>query len=164
MSFDESFLSGLVEALAQSDLQTIFIGNAAAALRGVPVMTHDVDLMIREHAQLEKKLQKFAQLFEVSLSRPDEPSSRMLRCSGRSVGVDFILSLSSRKSFESIRSRATKIRVGNRMIWVAALEDIIAAKEAANRPKDIANLPILKEALKTKNSLDQDKNKKHRRR
>ena len=164
MSFDESFLSELVEALAESDLQTVFIGNAAAALLGVPVMTHDLDLMIREHEQLEKKLAKFAKAFKVSLSRPYEPSSRMIRCSGRAVGIDFILSLSSRKSFESIRSRAKKIRIGNRMVWVATLEDIIAAKEAANRPKDKATLPILKEALKTKNELDQGKSQNHSRR
>lgn len=164
MSFDESFLAELVEALAQSELQAVFIGNAAAALRGVPIMTHDVDLMIRDHPQLDKKLQQFAKIFGVSLSRPYEPTSRMLRCSGRSIGVDFILSLSSRKSFESIRSRASQIRIGNRVALVATLEDIIAAKEAANRPKDKANLPILKEALKTKKVLDQYSKKTHSRR
>lgn len=54
MSFDQSFLAELVEALAKSKLQVIFIGNVAAILQGVPLMTQDVDLMIRDHPQLQK--------------------------------------------------------------------------------------------------------------
>ena len=161
MSFDESFLSELAEALAAANVQAVFVGNAAAVLRGIPVMTQDVDLMIREHPKLEEKLQKFSKLFGVTLSRPYEPTSRMIRSAGRAIGVDFIFALSSRKSFESIRSRATKIRVGNRMIWVASLEDVIAAKTAANRPKDKATLPILKEALRIKKASDGKKNNNH---
>ncbi|NUO79394.1 nucleotidyltransferase [candidate division KSB1 bacterium] len=164
MSFDESFLAELVQTLAAAKVQAIFIGNAAAVLQGIPVMTHDVDLMVREHPQLEKKLQKFSELFGVTLSRPYEPSSRMLRASGRSIGVDFVFALSSRKSFESIRSRAKRIRIGNRMVLVASLEDVIAAKEAANRPKDKATLPILREALETRNSLARYKNNNQQRR
>jgi predicted nucleotidyltransferase len=149
MSFDESFLIELTEALSQADLQVIFIGNAAAILLGAPVLTLDVDLMVRDHPRLQKKLQKFAEIFGVTLTQPYEPVSRVIRAVGRPVGVDFVMALSSQKSFESIRSRAKKIRIGSRMVWVAALEDIIAAKEAANRPKDIATLPILKQTLET---------------
>ncbi|MDZ7301118.1 MAG: hypothetical protein ONB44_03120 [candidate division KSB1 bacterium] len=76
--------------------------------------------------------------------------------------MDFVFSVSSGKSFESIRSRATKIRIGRRMVWVASLEDVIAAKEAAGRPKDKAALPILKAALRVKNGYEQQKRSKYR--
>jgi len=154
MSFDESFLIELAETVAQADLQVIFIGNAAAILHGVPVLTQDVDLLVRDHPQLEKKLQKFAKIFGATLTRPYEPTSQVIRAVGRPVGVDFVVRLSSRKSFESIRSRATKIQIGKRMVWVASLEDIIAAKEAANRPKDKATLQMLKETLRIKSSME----------
>lgn len=39
------------------------------------------------------------------------------------------------------------------MCLVAELEDIILAKEAANRPKDIAHLQILKEAARVKREM-----------
>ena len=160
MSFDESFLVELLEAISQAGLQVIFIGNAAAILHGVPVLTQDVDLMVRDHPQLQKKLQKFAKIFGVTLSQPYEPFSKMIRTTGRAIGVDFILALSSRKSFESIRSRATRVRIGAHFAWVASLEDIIAAKETANRPKDRASLQILKETLKVKQAFEKEKNHK----
>lgn len=160
MSFDESFMMELLEALAQIKLQVIVVGNTAAILHGVPVMTQDVDLMVREHPQLERKLQEFAKIFKVSLVHPYEPVSRVLRTVGRPVNVDFVLALSSGKSFESIRSRSTRVRLGKRMVWVAALEDVIAAKEAANRPKDKATLSILKESLRVKKAMRKENNKR----
>jgi len=162
MSFDEKFLSELMEAVAQAGLQVIIIGNAAAVLHGVPVLTQDVDLMVRDHPQLETKLKRFAANFGAALTRPDEPSSHMIRAIGPPVQVDFVLQLSNRKSFESIRSRAARVRIGKRMVWVAALEDIIAAKAAANRPKDIATLQMLKESLRVRNAIKRGtKNRNH---
>jgi predicted nucleotidyltransferase len=157
MSFDEKLLLELVEATAQAGLQVILIGNMAAIVHGAPVLTRDVDFMVREHPQLEKKLQKFAQIYGVKLTRPYEPMSKVVRAVGRPVGVDFLFALSSGKSFESVRSRAQKIRIGGKMIWVASLEDIIAAKEAAGRPKDKAALKILKDTLRVKNTLERKK-------
>jgi predicted nucleotidyltransferase len=163
MSFDDGFLGELAEALAKAGLQVVFIGNSAALLHGIPVSTQDVDLMVRDHPLLQKKLGKFAADFGVILTRPYEPSSKMIRASGRAIDIDFVFGLSSRKSFESIRSRAKKVRLGRRMVWVASLEDIIAAKEAANRPKDKATLPILKEALEVRKTVAKTKrkNKQH---
>jgi predicted nucleotidyltransferase len=159
MSFDDGFLSELAEAIAKAGLEVVFIGNSAALLHGIPVATQDIDLMLRDHPLLQKKLEKFATDFGVILTRPYEPSSKMIRASGRAIPVDFVFGLSSRKSFESIRSRAEKIRLGRRMVWLASLEDIIAAKEAANRPKDKATLPILKQALEARRTAAKTKRK-----
>lgn len=160
MSFDEGFLTELAEALARAKLQVIFIGNAAAILHGVPVMTQDVDLMVRQHPQLQKKLQKFADIFQVSLIQPHEPFSKIIRAVGRPVSIDFVLKLFSGKSFESVRSRAMKVRLGQRMVSVAGLEDIIAAKEATGREKDKATLPALKNALRVKKAMRLERSKK----
>ena len=85
----------------------------------------------------------------------------MIRAVGLPVQVDFVLQLSSRKSFESIRSRATKVRIGNRSVWVAALKDIIAAKEAAGRSKDLATLQILKESLRVRGKMGNGEKRKN---
>jgi hypothetical protein len=77
------------------------------------------------------------------------------------MSFDFVLQLSGRKSFESIRSRATKIRIEKRLVWVAALEDIIATKEAANRSKDKATLQILKESFRVKGRMNNGKKTKN---
>lgn len=44
MSFDEGFLAELIEAIAESGLQVILVGNAGAILHGVPVLTQDKSL------------------------------------------------------------------------------------------------------------------------
>ena len=67
-----------------------------------------VDLLVRDHPLLKKKLQRFAEIFEVTLIQPFEPFSKIIRATGQPVDVDFVFALSSGKSFESIRSRATK--------------------------------------------------------
>jgi hypothetical protein len=56
------------------------------------------------------------------------------------------------KSFESLRSRAEKIKLGKRELWVASLSDIIARKRAAGRPRDKAVLEILEKTLREKES------------
>jgi predicted nucleotidyltransferase len=160
MSIPDGFLGELAEAIAKAGLQVVFIGNSAALLHGIPVSTQDVDLMVRDHPLLQKKLEKFAKDFGVVLTRPYEPSSKMIRASGRAIPVDFVFGLSSRKNFESIRSRAEKVRLGRRMVWLASLEDIIAAKEAAGRPKDKATLPILKQALEVHKAAEKEKRKR----
>ena len=159
MSFDENVLAEVVHGVAEAGLQVIIIGNAAAILHGVPVMTQDIDFMVRDHPQLEKKLRTFADLFGAALTRPYEPSSQMIRAVGLPVQVDFVLQLSSRRSFESVRSRAQKIKVGKHFVWVAALGDIIEAKEAANRAKDKATLHIIKQSLRVKGAMSVEKNK-----
>jgi hypothetical protein len=57
-------------------------------------------------------------------------------------------------SFESLRSRSVAIDLGGRTAIVASLEDIIASKEAAARPKDQAQLPILRDTLRVKKALE----------
>src|SRR4030095_5744365 len=115
---------------------------AAPILHVLPLLTQGVDLIFRDHPRLEEKLKQFARAFGVRLTRPYEPTSQVIRATGRPVMIDFVRALSSRKSFASIRSRAVRVRVGNKMVWVASLDDVIAAKEAAGRPKDKANLEI----------------------
>ena len=164
MSFDQSLLSELHEALAQAGLQVILIGNAAAIIQGAPLLTRDIDFFVRNHPQLQKKLRKFAQLYGVKLTRPYEPTSKMIRAVGRPVEIDFLVTLGSGKSFESVRSRAMEFKIGERTVLVASLEDIIAAKEAAGRPKDIVALPILKESLRVKKGYAQERRSKYRNR
>jgi hypothetical protein len=57
-------------------------------------------------------------------------------------------------SFESLRSRSIAIDLAGRIARVASLEDVIRSKEAAGRPKDYAQLPILRDTLRVKKALE----------
>jgi len=162
MSFDQSLLVELHEALAQAGLEVILIGNAAAIIHGAPLMTRDIDFMVRDHPRLSQKLRNFAKIYGVTLTRPYEPTSKMIRAVGRSVEVDFLIVLGSGKSFESIRSRAMEFSIGQHTLLVASMEDIIEAKKAAGRPKDKAALPILRASLRVKSDYEQHKKNESR--
>jgi len=45
--------------------------------------------------------------------------------------------------FDQLNDRAEEVEVAGLRIFIADLDDIIASKEAADRPKDRAQLPLL---------------------
>lgn len=57
-------------------------------------------------------------------------------------------------TFSSIRSRAQSVMVGDEKLAVAALADVIRSKRAANRPKDRAVLPILRDTMAVRKKLE----------
>jgi len=159
MSFDEKMIEAIAAAAARAHLEFILIGNAAAALHDVPVITQDVDLFVRYTPRNLEKIKAFGEFLGGSVSQPYDPLSRMMRLVTDQVSVDFVFGLSSRRKFESVRSRALRIKLGRHEIKVASLEDIIAAKEAANRPKDRATLHVLKNTLRVKCALKEEQAK-----
>lgn len=159
MSFDEKTIEAIATAADQAHLEFILVGNAAAALHDAPVTTQDVDLFVRETPRNRAKIRQFAEILGGVLSQPYEPLSRMMRIETPLVKVDLVFALSSRRKFESVRLRALKIKLGSRELKVASLEDIIAAKEAANRPKDRATLHVLKNTLRIKCALKEEMGK-----
>jgi len=157
MSIDEDLLASIAEAAARVNLEFILIGNAAAALHDAPVTTKDIDLFVRYTPRNLEKIKAFASLMGGSVGQPYDPISRMMRLITDQVSVDFVFGLSSHRKFESVRSRALRIKLGNHELKVASLEDIIAAKEAANRPKDRATLHVLKNTLRAKCALEEER-------
>ena len=84
--------------------------------------------------------------------------SGMLRISRDEDGLqlDFMGEIHGVRSFEGLRKRAIRVRLGDRELVVAALADIIKSKKAADRPRDRAVLPILEKALEEASSNPQD--------
>jgi len=109
-------------------LDAVVIGNSASMLNGAPVTTQDVDLLIRDTKANRRKLAIFAE--EIGGSSPG--------------GL----------TFASVRSRAQSVTVGDERLAVAALADVIRSKQAANRPKDRAVLPILRDTMAVKKKLE----------
>jgi predicted nucleotidyltransferase len=158
MSFEESILLEVMRAVHAVKLDAVLVGNAAAALVGVPVTTQDIDLFVRDTPLNQEKIKQFATALgdHVQASRPFEPVSRMIRLEGLAVDVDFVFNLSSRAKFESVKSRAQTIDVEGVKMQVADLKDVIEAKRAAARPKDLATLPLLEEFLRVRDAIGND--------
>ncbi len=61
----------------------------------------------------------------------------------RRLQIDFMPILHGIRSFESLKSRAVRVSMGQGTLLVADLADIIRSKRALGRPKDLAVLDIL---------------------
>jgi predicted nucleotidyltransferase len=150
----QPLLDSIVTALTVVRLEAVLIGNAAAAIQGAPVTTVDFDFMFRATPANLAKLKKFAVKVDAVILRPYYPVSALYRVVNDDSGlqVDFMPVIHGVKSFNSLRSRAEKIKFGGREIWIANLADIIASKRAAARPRDRAVLEILEKTLCEKES------------
>ena len=151
-------IDSIVEALGLAKLEAVLIGNAAAALQGAPVTTLDFDFCYRHTPQNEEKLKRFAEAIVATLSRPYDPVSRLVRVEDpdRSLQVDFLDDESIDARFASLRSRATEVPFGRNVLYVASLDDIIAGKKKANRPKDQAALHAIEITRQERESRPRD--------
>ena len=147
-----ALLDSVAAALAEARLEAILIGNAAAALQGAPVTTVDFDFMFRVTPANLAKLKKFARQMDSVVLRPYYPISALYRVMNDDIGLqaDFMPAIHGVKSFNSLRSRAAKVKMGGHDLWIADLADIIASKRAAARPRDKAVLEILDKTLREK--------------
>jgi hypothetical protein len=61
--------------------------------------------------------------------------------------LDFMSQIDGIRSFDGLRSRALKLKLGGFTVTAASLADIIRSKRAAGRTQDLAVLPALEQTL-----------------
>jgi hypothetical protein len=139
----------IAELLERHKMEAVLIGNAAAALRGAPVTTIDIDFLIRGTPSNVRKLKAIASEMEATLFRPYYPVSGLFRISRDVDGLqlDFMTVVDGIRSFEGLRKRATPTQLGTATLYVADLADIIKSKRAAGRPQDKAVIVVLEKTL-----------------
>jgi predicted nucleotidyltransferase len=154
----EPLLNKVARALAVHRLETIMVGNAAAALQGAPVTTLDIDFMFRKTALNLKKLKAVATELGATILRPYYPVSELYRVVNDDLGLqlDFMPKLDGVRSFESLRSRAAEVDFAGHALKVASLADIIKSKRAAGRPRDLAVLEVLQRTLDEQTQSEQE--------
>lgn len=145
----EPLLIKVAKVLAEERLEVVMVGNAAAALHGAPVTTLDIDFMFRKTPLNLKKLKGVAKRFEAIILRPYYPVSELYRIANDEQGLqlDFMAKLHGVRSFEGLRSRATRVSFGANELIVASLVDIIKSKRATGRGRDLAVLDVLEKTL-----------------
>ena len=139
----------LLKAFDAARLETVLIGNAAAAIHGAPVTTLDFDFMFRATPTNLRKLKAVAAALGAVILRPYYPVSNLYRMVDDTTGLqaDFMPAIHGVRSFEGLRARAIKHSPHGCTLLVASLEDIIASKRAAGRDRDLAVLPVLERTL-----------------
>lgn len=153
MSSDQMFLDELAGILHRIKLEAIVVGNTASILHGAPILTQDVDLLVRSTPRNQEKIKKLVE--ELHGAGPVDISEL---ANGKRIYLpkdylDILFNkISGGISFNSAKRHSSKMSVGEFSLIVASLEDVIRSKEAANRAKDRAVLPILRETLAVNNA------------
>jgi hypothetical protein len=157
--------------LVEHDVAFIVIGGIAATVRGSPYATVDVDITPRrDRANLSRLSGALRALDARVYVSPTE--TLRFEHDGRSLadaavwnlatsfgGLDISFEPAGTKGFADLADRATIVDVGGVEVTVAALEDIVRSKQAADREKDRVVLPALRRLLE----LESDERRAKRR-
>ncbi len=146
--------------LDRHHVRYVLIGGLAAVLQGSPIATFDVDVCPARGPADLRRLADALEVLEARIRTPDDPegvpfpreaaflsNAQILNLVTRFGDLDISFLPSGTEGFEDLSKNSVVIRVRGVEINVAALQDIIRSKEAANRPKDQRTLPILRQLL-----------------
>lgn len=146
----------IVETLARHEVAFILVGGLAAQAHGSPSLTGDVDICFaRDDQNLIRLAAALTELAAVRRGLPlDAPAmppldARTLRAGSpftlatRYGDLDLLGAPDPGFEFEQLAEHATTTTVDGRELRVASLDDLMAMKRAAGRPKDRIELEIL---------------------
>lgn len=146
----------LFAALADAGVDYVLIGGLAGVLHGSPAMTNDADIVPSPTpANLDRLATALGDLrARLRSERAPEgvefdphpellASMAMLNMTTRCGDLDLSFMPAGARGYDDLVERAVTFNVRELVIPVASLADVIRSKEAADRPKDRATLPIL---------------------
>lgn len=147
----------MLRILAAHEVQYVVIGGFAAVAHGAPHVTFDVDVVpSRAQESLERLARALADM-DARIRTEGVDGGLAFDCSAAMLGRVSILNLTTRfgdldltfvpagtTGFEELRANAVELTVQGIRVLVAALDDVIRSKEAANRDKDRIALPALR--------------------
>ena len=147
----------ICEVLNEERVRYIIVGGIATVMHGSSLPTQDIDLVPdRSDDNLECLVRALARL-NVQIRTGDEPlkatideqflrnSTFMLNLVSDFGDIDLAFQPSGPLlGYEGWKQDAIELSIAEGVtVWVAALNDVVDSKRAANRPKDQAALPYL---------------------
>jgi hypothetical protein len=109
----------LLRVLDEYDVEYVLVGGVAAGAHGATRVTEDFDMVARRAAE--------------------EP--RSARCGDAFARGSLACRRTRVVPYDELITRAEQMRLHGVVVYTADLDDIVASKEWANRPKDQAALP-----------------------
>lgn len=148
----------IFDCLERHGVHYVVIGGLAAILHGSPQVTFDADICPeRDHENLERLARALTEM-AARIRTSDAPAGLPFACDAaflsrldllnlvtRFGDLDIAFEPSGTRGYSELAARALRLRIKERDVAVAALEDVIRSKEAAGRPKDHRTLPLLRQ-------------------
>ena len=153
-----NFLEEMVSRLTQAEVEFVIVGGVSAVLQGAPITTRDLDVCYRRTpANITRLVSALAPLNPRPRGFPpdlpfffDERSIQLGSNFTLEIGdesLDLLGVMSAIGGYEEIISQAEEKTVAGHKVKVLPLALLIATKQAAGRPKDLAVIPELKATL-----------------
>jgi hypothetical protein len=150
----------IVEILDRHDVDYVLVGGFAAVLYGARRPTEDIDITPATTVDNLDRLSQALQELQARIRVDGVPDDLAFNTSAEALRGMWMLNLRTtygdcdltfapagfERGYDDLVGAARERRVGDVMVKVAALDDIIRSKASANRPKDQEALPEL-EAL-----------------
>jgi hypothetical protein len=150
----------ILGVLNDHGVRYIVVGAIAAIAQGYPLNTNDLDLTPSRDPDNLERLAGALQELDARLRTPNDPEGVAFPIEPDYLGqvdnwtlttthgsLDLLFRPTGTRGFDDLRRASIVIEVGGRDTQMAALLDIIRMKEAAGRPKDLAQLPALRQTL-----------------
>ncbi|MBI1853609.1 MAG: nucleotidyltransferase [Planctomycetes bacterium] len=144
-------LRPLFESLNSHRVDYLVIGGVAAIAYGVPRVTLDTDILIRptrSNAAALLKAFEAAGLATSILTTPDELAAQEITIFKDRVRVD-VQTRTPGIDFDAAFARRKTIDLDGVPVHLVAVEDLIASKKAAGRPRDLEDVRILESRRQT---------------
>ncbi|HXV60617.1 MAG TPA: hypothetical protein VEK15_07985 [Vicinamibacteria bacterium] len=135
----------------------VLIGGLAAVLHGSPLPTVDVDICPSKGGSNLGRLAAALEELDARIRTPDVVGGvkfphdaaflanvALLNLVTRYGDLDLSFEPAGTEGFTDLARGAVDVRIRGIVVKVAALQDVIRSKEAANRPKDQRTLPVLR--------------------
>ena len=156
LPFSESELR-LLRVLLKRKVRFMVVGLSAATLQGAPVVTQDVDLWFENLG--EPNISRALQEVGAAYVPPSAINPPMFAGAGAEL-FDIVIRMDGLGTFADEIKNCVEIPLGRQKLKVLSLEQVLASKIAANRPKDKLTIPVLRDALAATQSLKRRAKKK----
>lgn len=149
----------ILKVLTRHRVDFIIVGGVSAVLHGAPVTTFDLDVVhSRDRQNVARLLSALEELEAVYRAQPDRqlhPGEGHLAGPGHQLlltkfgPLDVLGMIGKSRTWEDLLAGTRAMEIDSGVaVRVLDLETLIAVKEELGFPKDIAVLPVLRQALK----------------
>jgi len=140
-----NLLKNVFALLNAHDVRYVVIGGIAAVLYGVPRATFDLDLLIQATPENAAKLLDAlyeAEISSAALVSPEEILSNDITVFKDRIRID-VQTHTPGLHFDTAWERKTTMTYQGQRFYVVSLDDLVASKIAAGRPKDLEDVQAL---------------------